>query len=94
VLGLGAASFPDVLQAKMKRKKLKHNQFGCVEVGNACRGNCANCCSGICQGKKPKKGRKTKAAALRTTSGAARPGKIPVPRSCPSEGDRQCMAAA
>jgi hypothetical protein len=41
-----------------KRKKLKKNAFGCVNVGGRCRGKNAACCSGICQGKKPKKGEK------------------------------------
>jgi hypothetical protein len=43
--------------AKKRQRKLKKNQFGCVDVGKACRGKAANCCSGICQGKKPKKGK-------------------------------------
>jgi hypothetical protein len=38
-------------------KGLRRNAFGCVATGKACRGNDANCCSGICQGKKPKKGK-------------------------------------
>jgi hypothetical protein len=42
---------------RKKAKKLQRNSFGCVDVGNACRGNSANCCSGICQGKKPKQGK-------------------------------------
>jgi hypothetical protein len=33
------------------------NTYGCLDVGQACRGNHALCCSGICQGKKPKKGK-------------------------------------
>jgi hypothetical protein len=45
-------------QKRSKAKKLQRNSFGCVDVGKACRGNSANCCSGICQGKKPKKGEK------------------------------------
>jgi hypothetical protein len=36
------------------------NQYGCVDVGNPCRGNDDLCCSGICQGKKPRKGQKDK----------------------------------
>lgn len=41
-----------------KRSKLKRNAFGCVNVGGKCRGKDANCCSGICEGKKRKKGKK------------------------------------
>jgi len=42
---------------KRKRKqKLKKNAFGCIDVGKPCRGKDSHCCSGICQGKKPKRG--------------------------------------
>ena len=44
-------------KGKKKSKKPKKNAFGCLNVGQPCRGNSANCCSGICQGKKPKKGK-------------------------------------
>ncbi len=40
--------------AKRRKKKLKRNEFGCVNVGKFCK-NAAQCCSGICQGKKGKK---------------------------------------
>jgi hypothetical protein len=58
-LGLGDAA------AKHKHKKKRHhrkppklhrNEFGCVNVGQACRGKDTNCCSGICQGPVPKHG--------------------------------------
>jgi hypothetical protein len=39
---------------KRRRKKVKRNDFGCVNVGGLCR-NSGQCCSGICQGKKDKK---------------------------------------
>jgi hypothetical protein len=42
---------------RKKWKKLQKNPYGCVNVGGACRGQDANCCSGICEGKKPKKGK-------------------------------------
>jgi hypothetical protein len=63
-LGLAALRAPSAVDAKKKRrkatKKLRRNTYGCVDVGQACRGNDANCCSGICDGKKPKKGKKDK----------------------------------
>jgi hypothetical protein len=60
-LGLVVAAIPGLAAAKKRRKKkLKKNQFGCVDVGKACRGKDSVCCSGICQGKKPKKGKKDK----------------------------------
>jgi hypothetical protein len=43
---------------KQRDKALAFNAFGCVDIGKPCRGNDANCCSGICQGKKPKQGKK------------------------------------
>lgn len=45
---------------KKKRKqkqKLKLNAFGCVDVGQACRGDDGNCCSGRCAGDAPAKGK-------------------------------------
>jgi hypothetical protein len=64
-IGLAAMRFSGGVEAKKKRKnkikkptKLKRNAFGCVDVGGKCRGNSANCCSGICEGEKPKQGKK------------------------------------
>jgi hypothetical protein len=36
---------------------LVFNQYGCVEVGQPCRGDANNCCSGICEGSAPAEGR-------------------------------------
>jgi hypothetical protein len=66
-LGLGgAAGVASRATAKKKKKKkpLKFNSFGCVNVGGKCRGNDANCCSNICEGKKPKKGEKDKSRCV------------------------------
>jgi hypothetical protein len=64
-LGLTMLRAPDPGEAKNRKRKHKHkkpklqrNEFGCVDVGGNCLGNSANCCSGICEGKKPKKGKK------------------------------------
>jgi hypothetical protein len=57
----GIASAP---AKKNKQEKLKFNEFGCVDVGGKCRGNDANCCSNICEGKKPKKGKKDKSRCV------------------------------
>ncbi len=43
---------------RKKNGKSSRNTFGCVDVGKACRGNSGRCCSGICEGRKPKKGKK------------------------------------
>jgi hypothetical protein len=39
---------------KKSKKKVKFNDFGCVNVGSLCKNN-GQCCSGICKGKKGKK---------------------------------------
>jgi hypothetical protein len=54
---------------RKKAKKLQRNSFGCVDVGDACRGSDANCCSGVCQGKKPKKGEKDKSRCVAHNAG-------------------------
>jgi hypothetical protein len=70
-LGLGGITLSVPADAKKKhkhkhkkKKNLKFNDFGCVDVGGKCRGNDANCCSGICQGKKPKNGQKDKSTCV------------------------------
>lgn len=57
---------PETAEArkKMRKKKPSFNEYGCVDVGKACRGKDAHCCSGICQGKKPKKGKKDKSRCV------------------------------
>jgi hypothetical protein len=64
VLGRLAARFAVSAGAKKRKKKLVRNEFGCVDVGGKCRGNDGNCCSGVCQGKKPKKGKKDKSVCV------------------------------
>ena len=66
VLALGLlGSLPRVVSSrKGKRKKPKKNAFGCLNVGKPCRGKNGKCCSGICQGKRPKKGKKDKSRCV------------------------------
>jgi hypothetical protein len=65
VMGLiTAPHLPEVSARKRKPKGLPLNAFGCLDVGARCRGNSANCCSGICLGKKPKKGAKDKSRCV------------------------------
>ncbi len=68
-IGISALGLPGIVDAKKHRKKkgkkkrktepqpqlppLVFNQFGCIEVGQPCRGDSALCCSGICQGAAP-----------------------------------------
>jgi hypothetical protein len=53
-LGLAAVAIPSLTEGKKKKKKVKKNQFGCVDVSKFCK-NGGQCCSGICDGKKGKK---------------------------------------
>lgn len=55
-VGLGASHH----EARLARKKKKAapNEFGCLNVGQPCRGKDSSCCSGVCQGKKPKPGKR------------------------------------
>jgi hypothetical protein len=73
-LGIAAARATDEIEARKRKnktraKKLQLNAFQCVDVGKACRGSDANCCSGICQGKKPKKGDKDKSRCVAHDTG-------------------------
>jgi hypothetical protein len=82
--GLAAIGAPDGRQVEAKRRtsKLKRNQFGCVNVGRACRGRDAVCCSGICEGKKPKKGEKDTSACVPHHQGVC----TPADRACTDDG--------
>jgi hypothetical protein len=61
-LGVGVLWRPADSDARKKRKKKRppilpvRNEFGCVDVGQACNGDDSLCCSGICEGLAPKKG--------------------------------------
>jgi hypothetical protein len=55
---------------KRKKPRPRLNAFGCVDVGQPCRGNDALCCSGLCGGKKPKHGQKDKRRCIAHNGGA------------------------
>jgi hypothetical protein len=64
-LGFTATDFVGSADAKKKkRKKPKKNDFGCLNVGKACNGKDGKCCSGLCKGKRPKKGKKDKSKCV------------------------------
>src|SRR5262245_47150653 len=69
VFGLVAGPASDVATAKKRKKKrVKRNAFGCVNVGDFCQ-NANQCCSGICQGKKGKKRCQAHDAGVATETG-------------------------
>jgi hypothetical protein len=51
---LGLPAMADARKKRKKKPKIKRNDFGCVNVGNACK-NDSQCCSSICEGKQGKK---------------------------------------
>jgi hypothetical protein len=73
-LGAVTLRFSGITEAKKRKKKAQLNAYGCLDVGQQCGGNNERCCSGICQGKKPKKGKRDKSVcaahdALTCTAG-------------------------
>src|SRR5215211_8922662 len=78
LLGLGLAGRdPTRLTAKQRhkrRKSLVFNAFGCLNVDKPCRGWNDLCCSGICAGKKPKKGKPDKSRCVAHDTGGCQPG--------------------
>jgi hypothetical protein len=78
-IGLATALRLPGAEAKKKRshhkhdKKPKKNAFCCLDVGKACNGKDTNCCSGICDGKKPKHGEKDKSRCAAHNDGGCQP---------------------
>jgi hypothetical protein len=58
--GLAVTGRSRTTRAKQRHnhKKPKKNAFGCLSVGKPCNGKNNKCCSGICKGKRPRKGKK------------------------------------
>jgi hypothetical protein len=56
-------------KGKNKKKPLKLNEYGCVNVGGRCRGKDSVCCSGICEGKRPKKVKRDKSRCVAHNTG-------------------------
>jgi hypothetical protein len=94
-LGLGAARLPDVAARKHKGKKRRKkrqpemptpNEFGCVDVGKACNGDSSLCCSGMCEGTAPKKGKADTSRCVAHDAGICSPGS----NVCTNEGVVSC----
>jgi hypothetical protein len=69
VLGLAIARLAPAVDARQRQRKnrlkpLRLNFYGCVDVGKACRGRNALCCSNICQGDAPKRGKRDKSKCV------------------------------
>ena len=71
ILPAWALPGPLATQAKKHKKKKnkktnkpQNNAFGCLNVGQHCNGKDDKCCSGVCDGKKPKKGKKDKSTCV------------------------------
>jgi hypothetical protein len=76
-LGLTVTRAPKIAAKKKNRKKSKkpkNNEFGCLDVGKKCNGKGSKCCSGICQGKKPKKGKRDKSKCVGHNAGSCQAG--------------------
>jgi hypothetical protein len=71
-----APSLPAVARAK---RRLGRNEFGCVNAGRHCRGKNGVCCSGICRGRKPKKGKKDRSRCVAQDERGCRAGQQIVP---------------
>jgi hypothetical protein len=66
-VGLEALGPIDAVAKNGKKKRKKgptRNIFGCLDIGQKCRGKDSKCCSGICQGKKPKKGKRDRSRCV------------------------------
>ena len=75
-LGLSRA-FSDHLEAEAaKRKYLRRNYYGCMGFGQKCRGKDGKCCSGICQGRRPKKSKRDKSRCLGHDAATCLPGQM------------------
>src|SRR5688572_5629374 len=58
---------------RKKRSKPNFNQYGCLEIGQPCRGHSTRCCSGICQGAAPKQGKKDTSTCVAHDAGVCFP---------------------
>jgi hypothetical protein len=59
--GLAAAGFGYIAarspEVRGARKRPRRNEYGCLDVGEPCAGRDSRCCSGVCRGKRPRKGK-------------------------------------
>jgi hypothetical protein len=70
---LGLSALARHVRARAKKKRSGFNDFGCLDVGKKCRGKNSRCCSNVCQGKKPKQGKKDKSKCVAHSVGGCQP---------------------
>jgi hypothetical protein len=63
MLGLASARFGPMVDARKRERKnrskpLRFNMYGCVDIGKPCSGRNDYCCSNICVGPNPKRGKR------------------------------------
>jgi Conotoxin len=58
---------------RKKRQPPPFNVFGCLDVGQTCNGNNDLCCSGVCEGEKPKKGKQDRSQCVAHNAGGCTP---------------------
>jgi hypothetical protein len=56
-------------KGKKKARPLIFNQYGCVDIGQACRGDNSLCCSGMCEGAAPRKGKPDRSRCVHHNAG-------------------------
>jgi len=94
-LGLVSCRPPANVAARKRRRKKKTprlNEFGCLNVGQKCRGKDKLCCSGICAGKKPKHGGKDRRRCAAHDTGGCPAGERQ--EACSGGFDRVCTSAS
>jgi hypothetical protein len=75
-----------------KRGKQPHlNAFGCLDVGQPCAGVDGTCCSGVCQGKKPKKGKRDRSRCVAHDASTCLAGRQS--DSCGGSVDDECITS-
>ena len=56
------------------RKTPRRNAFGCLDVGQPCDGRHVRCCSGVCRGKRARKGKPDRSRCVAHDATTCRPG--------------------
>jgi hypothetical protein len=70
---LGGLAVTGPTSVTARHKASQPNPFGCRNAGQKCRGKDSKCCSGVCQGKKPKHGKKDKSSCADHNAGICTP---------------------